>query len=705
MRFLKRVRLKSFFIIFIIIPLSVILASDKKAVSIKVDCQNMSDWSLDSLLYGRFFEHHGNDVYPGIYEQYIINTSFEKWYHKDEDSPTPFKDVKSWIVFEEIQPLRGLAYPFERVGRRDDIKLNLAEEPLNSERSQYIENKTDSEFVGIKQRLALPDYRISEFRLSFYAKSVQETEGIIIKIADYASGKILDESRFDLTDEWTEYVGRINLKENRSAAKLNNRHGIYELMIGLDKKGSVLVDQMTLFPADAVEGVWNPETIAKLKKIGVTTIRWPGGNFASGYHWMDGIGPVELRPTRPNLAWAGLEPNHVGTDEFLQFCELVGLTPLICVGFGYATPEEAANWVEYCNGDISTRFGKLRAQNGRREPYNIKLWQIGNEVYGHYQTGHTTAEDYAIRYIPYYDAMKAVDPSISMMAMGRDPGYHYEDHNAWNKALFKIIGNKMDYLDIHRYVRGVRRQEELAEWDLTRLAEIYLAYSPQYDIIINSIADLRGEYNVPDVKLAVTEWAEYLSLWEPELPHKFSQANGVFYAGMMNSFIRNGEFVKISCSHDFSAFGTNRVNWNVPLLPRSYVAELYSNVKADRLLAIEVNSETFDMEKEVPQMFIVKDIPYIDAVATATKDLGEIVLFIANRSVTSNYDVDIKLENVPGNRVAQIDTYEATDDPMEPISWENPDVFRIRTEEETVENDRIRMNIPFSSVVKLTVRE
>lgn len=694
-------------IAFYVIPALVFMHSSEvcaKKASVTVYTDAMSEWTVDRMLFGRFFEHHGCDVYPGIYEQYIVNPSFEAYYRKGDTSPTPQRDRKPWLVFPTVQETQGIAYPWEPYNSEKAI-YEVCPDSFNSDLSQRIIGvaANDLNYVGIKQRLALPDYRTGKYTLRFYAKSPKNGQTIRVILEEPQKEKTFDSQEIKLSGEWTLYTVHLDMGTQRASARHADRHGIYDLIVTFQGEGDVTLDQMTLFPADAVEGVWNPETIENLKRAGVTVIRWPGGNFASGYHWQDGIGPIEKRVTRPNLAWEGLESNHAGTNEFLRFCELAGLTPLICVGFDTCTVQEAANWVEYCNGSVSTPFGKLRAQQGHPQPYNVKLWQVGNEVYGSYQIGHTNAEDYALRYLDYYQAMKKADPNISIMAMGRDPGYHTDDENAWNKTLFRIIGDKMDYLDIHRYVRGIRKEEDLKTWEISHLAEIYISYPSQYDVIINSIRQIAKDMDLQDVRLAVTEWGQYLTLPHKGLPHAFSHANAVFYAGMMNCFIRNSDFVKISCSHDFSVFVSNEIPWNIPVLPRSEIAKLYAEIRADRVLKTEVTCDTFDLNRKITQMIELDGIPYLDVVALAREDKTQIALFIVNRSLNSDYDIVIDLDGMSNEYKVQTLTFSAKADPMAPQSWANPQVSKIDNKDITIGVGAFEIFSPSCSVVRVII--
>src|SRR5882672_6512748 len=133
------------------------------------------------------------------------------------------------------------------------------------------------------------------------------------------------------------------------------------------------------------------DVIEASKQLGVSILRWPGGNFVSGYHWQDGIGSRERRPRRMNLAWFSEESNRFGTDEFIQYCRTIDTEPYLCVNMGSGTMDEAQAWVEYCNGTGDTYYANLRRQNGREQPYNVKYWCLGNEMYGEWQIGALSA--------------------------------------------------------------------------------------------------------------------------------------------------------------------------------------------------------------------------------------------------------------------------------------------------------------------------
>ncbi|MDR0995505.1 MAG: alpha-N-arabinofuranosidase, partial [Tannerella sp.] len=153
------------------------------------------------------------------------------------------------------------------------------------------------------------------------------------------------------------------------------------------------------------------DVIAAVKQLQVPLVRWPGGNFASGYHWQDGIGPKDKRPVRMDLAWHKRESNAFGTDEFMEWCRKVGTQPYLCVNLATGSLDEAHDWVEYCNIDKGTYFSDLRRSYGHEQPYHVKYWGLGNEVDGPWQIGHMSAVDYAKKALEAAKLMKWTDKS------------------------------------------------------------------------------------------------------------------------------------------------------------------------------------------------------------------------------------------------------------------------------------------------------
>jgi alpha-L-arabinofuranosidase len=181
--------------------------------------------------------------------------------------------------------------------------------------------------------------------------------------------------------------------------------------------GDVLLGPPSLMPADNIHGM-RRDTLALLKELNGTVYRWPGGNFASGYDWRDGIGDRDRRPPRKNPAWTGVEHNDFGTDEFIAFCREVGTEPMIAANTGFGDAYSAAQWVEYCNRGADTIGGGWRAKNGHAQPFGVKFWCVGNEMFGPWQLGFMQMQHYTQKHNLFAEAMWKVDPTLSLTAVG-----------------------------------------------------------------------------------------------------------------------------------------------------------------------------------------------------------------------------------------------------------------------------------------------
>ncbi|KAH0137223.1 family 51 glycoside hydrolase, partial [Aureobasidium melanogenum] len=179
------------------------------------------------------------------------------------------------------------------------------------------------------------------------------------------------------------------------------------------------------------ENGFRKDVIEAFKELNCPVVRYPGGNFVATYHWLDGVGPKDQRPVRPELAWLGEESNQFGTDEFLKWCEVVGTEPYFALNFGTGTLDEALGWLEYCNSDKNTYYANLRRKNGRDKPYNVKYWALGNEMWGPWQVGQMTKEAYADKAYQWAKAMKLLDPSVVLILCG-ETGY-----STWDSYVLK----------------------------------------------------------------------------------------------------------------------------------------------------------------------------------------------------------------------------------------------------------------------------
>src|SRR5436309_2221848 len=219
---------------------------------------------------------------------------------------------------------------------------------------------------------------------------------------------------------------------------------------GIYEEGSPLSD------ADG----YRKDVMNAARQLGVSILRWPGGNFASGYNWQDGIGPKDQRPVRLDLAWNDLESNRFGTDEFLRYGELIGTEPYVCINAGLGTIDDARHWVEYCNESRHTYWADQRRKNGREQPYKVKYWSLGNEIDGPWQLGHKSAEDYVKFALEAAKAMRRADSSIKLIASGSSNFGQGGNWVEWNRTVLDGLKNEVDYISLHTYIGNQQNNME-----------------------------------------------------------------------------------------------------------------------------------------------------------------------------------------------------------------------------------------------------
>jgi alpha-L-arabinofuranosidase len=311
------------------------------------------------------------------------------------------------------------------------------------------------------------------------------------------------------------------------------------------------------------EGIYDPKSahadadgcrrdvLEALRKMRYTAMRYPGGNYASGFHWLDGVGPRTHRPKIRELAWQSLEPNEFGTDEFVKLARRMGWTPMMTVNLGTGTPEEARNWVEYCNSPAGTKYADLRKANGSEQPYGLNLWCLGNEMDGPWQLGHVPADQYAIRAQQAAKLMKDTDPSIELVACGSCTT-GLPTYMEWDRGVLEYLGSYADYISLHRYVGN--ENNNTAD---------FLAVTNSIDQQIEEM-DAACPYVQARLRskkryfLCFDEWNVWYRARQEEhvngrgkfAPHlieeEYNLEDALVAAGFLNSFIRHADVLKIA---------------------------------------------------------------------------------------------------------------------------------------------------------------
>jgi alpha-N-arabinofuranosidase len=290
-------------------------------------------------------------------------------------------------------------------------------------------------------------------------------------------------------------------------------------------KGTMRVGTVSLMPGDNING-FNREVISYLKELNSPVYRWPGGNFVSGYNWRDGIGDRDKRPPRKNPAWTGIEHNDVGIHEFMELCKILGTEPYVAVNTGLGTVEEVAQQVEYINGSASAEQGKLRAANDHAEPYKVKFWAVGNEMYGDWQLGHIPLSEYVKKHISMVEAMRKVDPSILLVGVGAV--------GEWSRTMLSEGGDHMDLLSEHIYCQDTSdvtvHTAEIKD-NIKRVAEVHRKYR----------AEIPG-LNDKDIRIAMDEWNYWYGDYiYGELGCRYFWRDGLGIAAGLHEYFRNSD--------------------------------------------------------------------------------------------------------------------------------------------------------------------
>jgi alpha-N-arabinofuranosidase len=338
-----------------------------------------------------------------------------------------------------------------------------------------------------------------------------------------------------------------------------------------------------------------------------------------------------------NASWSNeLEPSDFGTDEFVQFARRVGAEPSITVnveGRG-ATADEAAAWVEYCNGSPKSKYGAMRSANGNPQPFHVKYWEIGNEIWGDWVRGHSDATTYANNLNRYVEKMKAVDPSITIIATG-------DNSLEWNRTVLTIAGRNIDYLAVHHYY-GEREMKE----DAHNLWAHPLHYERFYRQMQQMIRDL-----VPgrDIKLAINEWNTSLPL-----PRQHSMESALYAARLMNVFERSGDLVQMSAVSDMVNGWPGGIiqasRHGVFVTPTYLVNELYASHLGRQRLSSTLDGPAFDSTLEG------KAIPTIDAVVSRSIDGKQIFIKAVNTDPANAVTTKVSLADISVSKRARIET-------------------------------------------------
>jgi alpha-N-arabinofuranosidase len=450
------------------------------------------------------------------------------------------------------------------------------------------------------------------------------------------------------------------------------------------------------------EGIYEPDspladsngfrkdTLSALRELGPTIVRYPGGNFLSGYHWQDGVGPQEQRPVRREMAWMSIEPNTFGTNEFMTYCRELGTQPMFGVNLGTGTIAEAGAWVEYCNAPAGSYYADLRVQHGIARPYGIQYWCLGNEMDGPWQIGHLDADEYARKAREAAKIMKWQDRNIKLILCGSS-GPGMATYPEWDRTSLETCWEQVDYLSMHHYT-GNRNGDTAS----------YLAHALDFEAHIDGLtatlgyvkAKLRSKH---DVYLSWDEWNVWYKnqvmdgQWT-RAPHLIEEVynleDALVVAQWMNVFLRRSRVLKIACLAQL-------VNVIAPILTRPdgllrqsiyYPFQLFRRYASGEALDALVTCPKYETSQYGP-------VPVLDVSASYDVTTGKWAAFLVNRRMDSPEPVELNLRGLSADQV-QV-TQVAGGDPKAANTFEQP--YAVATANlglHPVQDDKLSLSLP-----------
>jgi alpha-L-arabinofuranosidase len=625
-----------------------------------VDASQRDAEPVNRRLLGKFCEHLGANINQGMEAQILHNPTLARWrFSAGDDHPdggvreegdrgrieARIRAHAARQGWPDAEPLidgyfGGGAYGWFRLGADGRVVLG-AEVGAHGGRAQRVEVGEGAGMAGIGQWIYLPLHRVRVYEYRIVARAVG---GAVLRLGlqPATSTAGLPEpasATVELSDQWQTSCGRLTLPDDAPAEAL------YRAAVTVTGEAHLEVDRVLLYPADHVRGA-DPEVIALLREARLPVLRWPGGNFVSGYRWRDGVGPVDARPTVPNPAWEGLEFNLFGTDEFISFCGAVDCEPVICVNAGDGSAEEAADWVEYCNGSADSPMGQLRAANGHPEPYAVRCWEIGNEVHGGWQVGWTTAAGNLDRFRRFRAAMLAADPDLDLIGCG----HGNEPLSEWNQQLISGAGNTLRCISDHILTGGSVGSE-------TDAVELYHAFMGYATVLQQRYQSLREHMEAAGIKaprLAITElqlFAHYRGdapaadgsapanpqspdhrLKPGQMPSPDTLAEALSLATILNTCIRLGDFVEL-LTHSATVNhggGLRKQHERVFANPVHYAHLLAAAMAGGTPVPLRLACGAFSTQNHFAHIPPLTGVPYLDPMAVVTA-AGELVLLIVHR--------------------------------------------------------------------------
>ena len=443
---------------------------------------------------------------------------------------------------------------------------------------------------------------------------------------------------------------RVYIDSRRTLAPLDrNLFGSFLEHLGRAIYGGIYDPDSKLSDANG----FRKDTLNEVKHLGVPIIRYPGGNFVSGYRWLDGVGPKKDRPRILEKAWDSIETNQFGTNEFVAWCRAAGATPLMGLNLGTGTSEQAAALVEYCNVEKRTHWSDLRREHGIAEPHKIQSWCLGNEMDGPWQIGHMSATEYGLKAADAARQMRYVDHSLKLVACGSS-GPFMPTYLEWDREVLEQCYDYVDGLSLHRYFGNVRE----TGGDSSKYMAMNLSMERQIAETAAVCDYVQGrKRSSKKLWLSFDEW----NVWyrttsgdavdgrRQEAPHLLEEVynleDALLVGGLINSLVRNSDRVKIACLAQLVnviapiATNANGLLRQTIFYPYSWALQFAQGAA----LSLMVESPAYEVSG-------MDHAPYVDVAGTFDKESGKVAIFVFNRDLSKSREVEINWEDAAPSR-------------------------------------------------------
>jgi alpha-N-arabinofuranosidase len=414
--------------------------------------------------------------------------------------------------------------------------------------------------------------------------------------------------------------------------------------------------------------------IAEVKDLGVPLIRYPGGNFISGYHWLDSVGPKKDRPTVLDRAWNSIETNQFGTNEFMDWCKLVGAEPLMGFNFGTEPAEMAAALVEYCSIEKGTKWSDLRRQHGYEKPHNVKYWCMGNEMDGWWQIGHMTAREYGRKAADTARQIRVIDPNAKLIACGSSTP-ELPTYLEWDREVLEECYDVVDGISLHRYFGNTPPTSGNSS---ARFLAMNLDMERQIHEIAAVCDYVQGlKKTQKQLWLSFDEWNVWYRARSGDAvdghrtfaPHLLEEVynleDALLVGGFLNSLMRQSDRVKVACLAQLVNVIAPLVTNETGVLRQTtyYPYSWALKYARGQVLDLAVESETYPIKPDGLEADLARsgDVPYVDVTATSDPQGNQVCVFMLNRDLENERELVLDWSDVTPSRVLVCETLTGPD--------------------------------------------